>query len=55
MWYPRDPCKRRWVFDDGLLALLGHVNVHLVKEHLWRTTGRWPGDEAPHAGDGKVG
>ncbi len=22
MWYPRDPLERRWVFDDGLMALL---------------------------------
>lgn len=49
MWYPRDPLERRWVFDDGLMALLGQVAAHLVKEHLWRITGRWPGDEVLHA------
>lgn len=49
MWYPRDPLERRWVFEDGLLALLGQIAAHLVKEHLWRETGRWPGDEVPHA------
>ena len=48
MWYPADPPERRWTFDDGLNALLGHVAVHLVKEQTWRDTGEWLGDEAPH-------
>lgn len=55
MWYPRDPLERRWVFDDGLLALLGQIAAHLVKEHLWRETRRWPGDEVPHADGVKAG
>ena len=54
MWYPRDPLDRRWVFDDGLLALLGQVAAHLVKEHIWRATGRWPGEEVPHAEGAKA-
>lgn len=48
MWYPSDPPDRRWIFDDGLLALIGQIQVHLIKEHLWRELGEWPGDEAPH-------
>lgn len=48
MWYPTDPISRRWVFEDGLLALLGQIHVHLIKEHLWRELGEWLGDEAPH-------
>ena len=49
MWYPKDPVDSRWVFNDGLLALIGQVQVHLIKEHLWRDLGEWPGAEAPHA------
>ena len=48
MWYPRDPLERRWSFGDGLHALLGQIAVHLVKEHIWRCTGDWPGAEVPH-------
>ncbi len=50
MWYPRDPASQRWIFKDGLLALIGQIHVHLIKEHLWRELGEWPGDEAPHDG-----
>ena len=48
MWYPQDPKERRWTFSDGLLHLIGLIQVHLIREHLWRETGDWPGDEAPH-------
>jgi len=48
MWYPKDPVSHRWIFKDGLLALIGQVQVHLIKEHLWRELGEWPGAEAPH-------
>ena len=48
MWYPRDPIDRRWTFSDGLIQLIGLIQVHLIREHLWRRTGRWYGDEAPH-------
>lgn len=52
MWYPHDPPERRWTFSDGLLQLVGLIQVHLVREQLWRETGHWYGDEAPHtAGD----
>ena len=49
MWYPSDQSQRRWVFPDGLVALIGHALVHLAKEALWREWGEWPGEEAPHA------
>ena len=53
MWYPYDPQERRWIFADGLLHLLGLIQVHLIREHLWRQTGRWYGDEAPHPTEDK--
>ena len=53
MWYPHDPRERRWIFSDGLLHLIGLIQVHLIREHLWRETGDWPGDEAPHPTGGK--
>ena len=48
VWYPSDPAEFRWVFDNGLLELLGLVRVHLFKEAWWRDTGEWPGPQAPH-------
>lgn len=54
MWYPNDPPDRRWRPDDGLLALLGHVRVHLIREGYYRedmaANGEavWLGPEAPH-------
>jgi hypothetical protein len=49
VWYEDDPSDQRWVPDDGLLALINHVRIHLFKEEHWRRTGHWPGPEAPHA------
>ena len=49
MWYPLDPPKQRWVFSDGLLHLIGLIQVHLIREQLWRQSGCWYGDEAPHS------
>ena len=54
MWYPRDPLERRWSYGDGLHALLGQIAVHLVKEHIWRRTGEWPGAEVPHGVEAKA-
>lgn len=53
MWYPLDPEDRRWTFSDGLIQLIGLIQVHLIREHLWRQTGRWYGDEAPHLSEDK--
>ncbi len=48
MWYPYDAPGQRWVRADGPEALLGHVVAHLLREQWWRSTGEWPGQEAPH-------
>lgn len=48
IWHPRAPVDERWVFEDGLLALLNHIQLHLFKEAWWRETGEWLGPEAPH-------
>jgi hypothetical protein len=48
MWHPHDPPEQRWVFSDGLLALLNYVQAHLFREAWWRETGEWLGAEAPH-------
>ena len=53
MWYPDDPIGRRWVFEDGLVALMGLVMAHLFKEAWWRETGEWLGEEAPHGAQSK--
>ncbi|MGW2649870.1 hypothetical protein ACWC2T_34415 [Streptomyces sp. NPDC001393] len=48
MWFPYDPPELRWTRSDGSAALLGHVVAHLLREEWWRSTGEWPGEEAPH-------
>ena len=48
MWYPQDPIERKWVFEDGLLALLGLIMAHMFREAWWRETGEWLGEEIPH-------
>lgn len=48
MWCPWDPPEEKWVFRDGLLALLNHIQAHLFREAWWRETGEWLGPEAPH-------
>jgi hypothetical protein len=49
IWHPRDPVDNRWVFEDGLLDLLVHVQAHLFREAWVRETGEWLGTEAPHS------
>lgn len=51
IWHPADPPSRRWIPDDGLLALFGMVAEHLFKEAWWREHGEWLGDEFPHEPD----
>ena len=53
MWYPKDPVDSRWVFVDGLLALIGLVMAHLFREAWWRETGEWVGEEVPHGPEDK--
>lgn len=48
IWHPGDAVENRWVFEDGLLQLLGHVEAHLFREAWWRETAEWLGPEAPH-------
>jgi hypothetical protein len=48
IWHPSDAPENRWVFEDGLLELLGHIGAHLFREAWWLETGEWPGPEAPH-------
>ena len=50
LWYPRDGPDRRWVPTDGLVQLIGMVEMHLFKEAYWRETGEWLGEEGPHGG-----
>ena len=49
MWYPEDSVDNRWVFEDGLIALLGQIIVHLFREAWYRETGEWPGPEVVHS------
>ena len=53
MWYPDDPVENRWVFEDGLLALIGLVIAHLFREAWWWETGEWVGEEVPHSPQAK--
>ena len=48
IWHPKDPPTRRWVPDDGLLALFGMATEHLFKESWWREHHQWLGEEYPH-------
>ena len=53
MWYPEDRVERRWVFEDGLVALMGLVMAHLFKEAWWRETEEWLGEEVAHEAPSK--
>ncbi len=48
VWDPKDPPEQRWVFKDGLLALINLIQAHLFREAWWRETGEWPGAEVSH-------
>jgi hypothetical protein len=48
IWHPQDPPEQRWIFEDGLLALINHIQAHLFREAWWRETGEWLGPQAPH-------
>lgn len=49
MWFRRDPSALVWLPFDGLVRLLDHVRLHLIKEAVWRETGRWMGPELGHS------
>ena len=46
--YKDDPPERRWKTKDGLLRLFDLARRHVTGEYIWRATGRWPVEEAPH-------
>lgn len=48
LYYEDDPPERRWREDDRLVRLLDLARQHLACEHVFRETGVWPMDEAPH-------
>jgi hypothetical protein len=48
IWYHDDPVENRWLFNDGLLVLLGLIAAHLFREAWWRETGEWLGPEVHH-------
>jgi hypothetical protein len=45
IWYPSDPPEQKWVFEDGLLMLINHIQAHLFREAWWRETGGYDGGE----------
>lgn len=48
LYYGSDPPERRWTEDLGLLRLFDLARQHVTAEYVWRNTGQWPIDEAPH-------
>ena len=48
MWYWRDSPERKWLFAEGLLALINHAIVHLFKKAWFADNGEWLGDEITH-------
>jgi hypothetical protein len=50
IWHPDAPNEERWLWQDGLLHLLGLTRLHLFREAWWRDCGQgdWPGPEAAH-------
>lgn len=48
LYYKDDPPERRWRERNGLVRLFDLARQHVVAEYIWRKTGQWPIDEAPH-------
>lgn len=48
LWFPSDGPSLRWQPEDGLVQLIGMIEMHLFKEAYWRETGEWLGEEGPH-------
>lgn len=48
LYFDEDPPERRWSAEYGLLELFDLARRHLLAEHVWRQTGRWPTRDAPH-------
>lgn len=48
LYFPHDPPERRWSVGYGLVGLFDIARRHLACEHVWRETGVWPTEDAPH-------
>jgi hypothetical protein len=48
LYFPEDPKERRWTVEYGLVGLFDLARRHLACEHVWRETGDWPTEDAPH-------
>lgn len=48
LYFPGDPEERRWTPEYGLVGLFDLGRRHLACEHVWRETGTWPTEDAPH-------
>jgi SEC-C motif len=48
LFYKDDPPERRWTHRDGLVRLFDLARRHVTGEHIARTEGSWPIEEAPH-------
>lgn len=48
LWYPNDPRRWRWTWDDGFDTYLLLVQRHLWAEQYRRRHGDWPAEDAPH-------
>ncbi len=48
LFYKDDPTERRWTPDDGLGRLFDLARRHVTGEYIYRETGSWPFEEAPH-------
>lgn len=52
MWFDGDPRGLRWEWLDGFGAYVAIAHRHLFFEEMWRRTGSWPVEDAPHGSEG---
>jgi hypothetical protein len=48
LYFSGDPDERCWSAEYGLLELFDLARRHLAAEHIWRTTKKWPFEDAAH-------
>jgi hypothetical protein len=48
LYFGGDPGERRWSPEYGLIGLFDLARRHLAAEHIWRTTKKWPFEDAAH-------
>lgn len=48
LYFSGDPQERRWSAEYGLIELFDLARRHLAAEHIWRTRGEWPIEQAQH-------